>query len=399
MKSRIFTAVILSALLLITTASVSAQSAGKDVDLKAPDGTALKATYFAAAKPGPGILLLHMCNSQRKAWNTLAAQLAAAGFHVVTLDYRGYGESGGGPIPDDPAERQRRVDQLWPGDVDAAFAYLLAQPSVDRNRIGAGGGSCGVNQAIQVARRHPEVKTLVLLAGNTNQAGQTFLQQTAWMPLLGSASLDDGGAVEVMRWMMGFSSNPQNRFLEYKTGGHGTQMFAVHKDLEPAIVAWFSEHLVKNPVRPTTAAASVPPGPSAQFWMLLTGPDGAAQALQQLREARSKGAAVKLPPEGVINALGYQHLQDGRVKEAIQVFTLNVEAYPASANVYDSLSDGYVASGQRDLALQFAEKALQLLPTDANLNDQGRALIRESAEGKIRQLRPATAPATKPPAM
>jgi len=33
--------------------------AARVVELKASDGTLLKASYFAAAKPGPGVLLLH----------------------------------------------------------------------------------------------------------------------------------------------------------------------------------------------------------------------------------------------------------------------------------------------------------------------------------------------------
>jgi hypothetical protein len=36
-----------------------AEPAPRIVDLKAADGTPLKATYFAAAKSGPGVLLLH----------------------------------------------------------------------------------------------------------------------------------------------------------------------------------------------------------------------------------------------------------------------------------------------------------------------------------------------------
>jgi hypothetical protein len=43
------------------------RSAGRVVELKAPDGTILKASYFAAAKPGPGVLLLHQFNRTRKA--------------------------------------------------------------------------------------------------------------------------------------------------------------------------------------------------------------------------------------------------------------------------------------------------------------------------------------------
>ena len=52
-------------------------SAGRAVDLKASDGAILKATYFAAPKPGPGVLLFHQSNRTRKEWADVAGQLAA----------------------------------------------------------------------------------------------------------------------------------------------------------------------------------------------------------------------------------------------------------------------------------------------------------------------------------
>ena len=56
---------VLAFLLCALSCGVSAWSAERVVDLTAGDGTKLKATYFAAAKPGPGVLLLHQCNRQR----------------------------------------------------------------------------------------------------------------------------------------------------------------------------------------------------------------------------------------------------------------------------------------------------------------------------------------------
>src|SRR5437879_2480083 len=64
-------------------------------NIKSTDGTVLKATYFSAARRGPGVLLLHQVNRTRKSWDELAAQLAAAGINTLTLDMRGLGESGG----------------------------------------------------------------------------------------------------------------------------------------------------------------------------------------------------------------------------------------------------------------------------------------------------------------
>src|SRR4029077_1480413 len=122
-----------ASLLLIAGAVVAAAEpvTGAPVTLKAADGTKLAATYYAGDQPGPGILLLHQCNKDRSSWNGLAESLAKEGFHVLTLDYRGYGESGGKRHLDLPdQERVKVVDEVWPGDVDAAYAYLKSQPGV-----------------------------------------------------------------------------------------------------------------------------------------------------------------------------------------------------------------------------------------------------------------------------
>ena len=138
-----------------TSPAIAAEAPPRDADIIAPDGTMLKATYFAAAKPGPGVLLLHMCNSNRKAWEPLARQLGAAGIHALALDYRGFGESKGEWFENDFQKQQQVVNEKWPGDIDAALAFLRGQVGVDKSRIGAAGGSCGVNQAVLVASPAP----------------------------------------------------------------------------------------------------------------------------------------------------------------------------------------------------------------------------------------------------
>ena len=71
---------------LLCCSGVAAEVQKKDVDLKAQDGTTLKASYFAPGHPGPAMLLLHQCNMDRHAWDGLAQDLVNAGFHVLTLD-------------------------------------------------------------------------------------------------------------------------------------------------------------------------------------------------------------------------------------------------------------------------------------------------------------------------
>jgi tetratricopeptide (TPR) repeat protein len=94
-------------------------------------------------------------------------------------------------------------------------------------------------------------------------------------------------------------------------------------------------------------------------------------------------------PEGETNLLGYQLLNAGNFKDAIAAFQLNVEAYPQSANVYDSLSDGYVALGNRDEALKNAQKAVEMIDKDLEANPDFKRVVRESAEKKIKELQAA----------
>ncbi|HEX2714992.1 MAG TPA: alpha/beta hydrolase, partial [Candidatus Acidoferrales bacterium] len=301
-----------------------AETAPRDISLKAADSITLKGTYYAATKPGPGIVLLHQCNRDRRSWNNLATRLTAEGFHVLTLDYRGYGESGGERFMELPNERQAAEQKKWPGDIDLAFAYLLAQPGVEKNRIGAAGASCGVNQSIQLALRHAEVKSLALLSGFTDEAGRRYLRQSAWLPILAAASDDDGNLVQLMRWLLDFSRNPRNRFVEYRAAGHGTEMFAVEKGLEPLLEEWFEKTLRGAPVTASSDQGTTKPTPVMEFWDVLTGPSGAARARQLFAEAKKRDPNVFLFPEFAVNLLGYERLQSGAAQDAIEIFKLNV---------------------------------------------------------------------------
>ena len=62
-------------------------------------------------------------------------------------------------------------------------------------------------------------------------------------------------------------------------------------------------------------------------------------------------------PENLINQIGYQFIFDGKPDEAIAAFKANVERYPASANVYDSLAEAYEREGKIDLAEPLYDKA------------------------------------------
>jgi dienelactone hydrolase len=378
--------VFLGLVFVLCFSAAAAAQTGRDATIMAADGVLLKATYTPAAKPGPGVILFHQCNRDRKAWNTLVPRLVASGFHVLMFDFRGFGESGGARY-DAPGSLQRAITEKFPGDIEAAFNFLLAQRGVDKNRIGAAGASCGVNQSIQLALIHSQVKSLVLLSGNTDTAGRQFLRTADGLPIFAAASDDDGNAVPLMRWILAFSHNPQNKFAQFKAAGHGTEMFAVEKGLEPMIVEWFEKTLRNAPAKPPAREANAAkPSPQEEFWSLLEESGGAARAMQYYEETKKRDPSVVLFPEFAVNVLGYERLQADKAAEAVEIFKINVAAYPASPNVYDSLGDAYVAVGNRELAIQASRKALEVLDATPRMDEQLRKGIRDSAEGKLRQL-------------
>ena len=387
-KIRFHLVAFLTILLFALTCAAKEPRAPKVTDLTTADGTKLKVSYFAADKPGPGVLLLHQCNRQRRIWDGLALQLQAAGINVLTLDLRGFGESGGDPQPKlTPQQAQAQVAK-WPGDIDVAFEYLKTQTEVKQDAIGVGGASCGVNNSVQTARRHPEVKSLVLLSGTTDLNGREFLRKQGSVPAFFAVADDDEFPVSIqtIEWLYNLDSNPGKRFVHYTIGGHGADMFPFHPELPGMIVDWYVTTLIKTPGQAPVAKNA--PGVPQEIKILdqIEQPGGAEKVAQTLADARQHDAKMNLFPEAIVNIMGYEHIQAGDTKGALEIMKLNATAYPESANVYDSLSDAYLANGQNDLARDNAKKALELLASDTADPPARRDAIKASAEQKLKQL-------------
>jgi tetratricopeptide (TPR) repeat protein len=375
--------------------------AAKVVDLKAPDGTLLKASYFAAGKPGPGVLLFHQSNRTRTSWDDVARQLATAGINTLTLDSRGHGESGG---------TRAYAKDKWQADDEAAFQFLISQPGVQREVIGvAGPGSDGVIHAVETASLRPnDIKSLVLMSGETFRPGIEFLHEASQLPeLFVVADTDEyPPTVEAMLWMYARASSSMRKLIHYSaaqdapwlwyetsdpkrvsdTGSHGTDLFKTHPDLPGIIVQWFVTTLIKTP-----GHAPADPLAAAAILNQLTVPGGAAQVRQQLIEARRKDPQAHLWPEVSADIIGSGQLREGAIKEAIDIFQINLLAYPDSADAHSNLADAYLQDGQKDLARQYAQKALALLDSHAapasswSDTEQRRAEIRQGVEDVLKK--------------
>jgi pimeloyl-ACP methyl ester carboxylesterase len=398
--------VVVAVLIFVVTASArrvpqSEVSGSQNVDLRSADGTLLEASYFPTAKPGPGVLLFHQGNRTRTSWDGFARQLAAAGIATLTIDSRGHGESGG---------TREYSKEKWRADVEAAFQFLISRPGIHRDVIGVGGaGANGVVYAVEAASRHADgVKSLVLLSGETFRPGIEFLHEASRLPELFVVDERDEypPTVEAMLWMYARASSPSRRLIHYSaakeapwlwyetsdptkvppSGSHGTDLFRTHPELPDMIVQWFATTLIKTP-----GHAPADPLASSAILNQLTTPGGTALVKQQLIDARRNDPLAQLWPEVSGDIIGSGQLREGQTKAAIEIFQLNLFAYPDSADAHANLADAYLQDGQKALAREYAEKAITLLESHhapaASWSDtpQRRSEIRHGLEDTLKK--------------
>jgi predicted alpha/beta superfamily hydrolase len=87
-------------------------------------------------------------------------------------------------------------------------------------------------------------------------------------------------------------------------------------------------------------------------------PVGGLKGVEQHYRELSERFGFPVSAEQTINLMGYNLLGQKKIDDALAAFRRNMELYPGSANVYDSLADGLEAEGKADLARQNVEKAV-----------------------------------------
>lgn len=153
---RIFAAVLVAAFL----AHPSGLQAQQHVSFPTQDGGLIYADLYG--KGNRGVVLAHGGRFDKESWKKQAQILAAAGFRVLALDFRGYGQSRG-PGQADPLSAPLHLDVL------AAVRYLH---KAGAKTVAVVGGSMGGGAAADasIAAKPGEIDRLVLLAATASSS-------------------------------------------------------------------------------------------------------------------------------------------------------------------------------------------------------------------------------------
>jgi tetratricopeptide (TPR) repeat protein len=92
-----------------------------------------------------------------------------------------------------------------------------------------------------------------------------------------------------------------------------------------------------------------------------------AETVAFIRTEKKKGYQSEYNvSENEINNFGYELMNAGTLKEALEIFRLNTEMYPASFNAFDSYGEGLLKDGQKEAGLEAYRKSLLLNPENEN---------------------------------
>jgi len=106
--------------------------------------------------------------------------------------------------------------------------------------------------------------------------------------------------------------------------------------------------------------------------------DGIKAAVEEFRRIKKSKAGKYNITENDLNTLGYRLITRKKIKEAIEIFKLNVEEFPKSGNVYDSLAEAYLSDGKTKLAIKFYKKSVEVDPG----NNNAKAILKKIEERK-----------------
>jgi len=155
-------------------------TAQKTVSFSTEDGGLIFADVYGTGDRA--VVLAHGGRFNKESWAKQAQILAAAGFQVLALDFRGYGKSTG-PGQSEPMNAPLKFDVL------AAVRYLRAKGAKSVSIVGGslGGGAAG---DASIVSRPGEIDRLVLLGATLNDSADKLKSPVLFIVARDDASAD-----------------------------------------------------------------------------------------------------------------------------------------------------------------------------------------------------------------
>jgi pimeloyl-ACP methyl ester carboxylesterase len=400
-------------LLVLTTSNLLSQKSDSNFSNKVDSGYVIVdggKLFYEVAGEGEYIVLLHDGIVHREIWDEQFPVLAK-NHKVVRYDRRGYGKSF---FPQAPFSHIDDLNQLFvqlkinnaiifgiSGGGELAIDFTLEYPEKVTGLVLVGAVVSGYGASSHMLTRGGRVDSLINLLFNP----QKFIEYITWEDPY-EICPENRKAKEKFYKLLKANPNDLNFQREYFVQPAERPAVNFLSEIKVPVLALVGEYdmpdihanagvmeaVIPNAKREIIFNAGhlipleQPEAFNTTVLRFLNGIDffkilrsqGVDAAVQYFHNKRENEPSIIIFEEREMNALGYQFLQNGNIKDAIELFKLNTIAFPESGNVYDSLGEAYLKYGQKDLAIKNYEKSLEL---DTN-NSNAKQVLKELKEGK-----------------
>jgi len=217
------------------------------IELHTADNVSIIGTHYRGEQGSPGVLLLHMLPETKESWDMFARKLQQRGFGVLAIDFRGQGESTGGPDgyhSFSEIETQKSIE-----DARAGFLYQKNEGHTPLFVIGA---SIGGNIALQLLAEREDIRAGVILSSGTNYSGivtlpaASRLRKTQGVYFI--AAKEDirrnGVHAGVMaQELFDVVPHADKKIQIFEGKKHGVHLFEIYPELEDDMIAWLEKYL------------------------------------------------------------------------------------------------------------------------------------------------------------
>jgi len=238
----------LNLIVLLVTLMVSlAFAGGKDCRFTTTDSVEIIGSFWMPDREhAPALILLHMLGRDRSTWDDFAEKLVNQGYAVVSIDFRGHGEST--KQGDKTLNYKEFSDDDFRKmtlDVQPVLDFLRNDRRIDSTRIVIIGASIGANVAIHVGANDPVVRAVVLLSPGKSYHGvgaESAMLDYGKRAVLIAASEEDKYAAQSSRDLKELAQGT-SWLIMLKNVGHGTNMLIQDPALEDEIMSWLEVQL------------------------------------------------------------------------------------------------------------------------------------------------------------
>lgn len=364
--------------------------------IEVPDGK----IYYEVAGAGEWIVLIHDGNIHSATWDD-QFPVFAKNFKVVRYDRRGYGKS---TYPDKPYSNIDDLNEIFKQlNIDKAIMmgmsagggltidFTLEYPEKVTGMVLVGAVVSGFGYTQHMTTRGGNLRPEIL--SDPAKLADYMCHQDPYTFYVGNTEVREKGYNLIMNNLQNYQMDKFNMLIRAKrpalpnlkeikvptliiVGEYDIPDCHAHAGAIQAGITGSKRVIINK------AGHIVPMEQPAEFnrivlafikettFFQILKFKGTVEAVRLFKEAKDKNDGSVYFTEFELNRTAYQYLQDGRINDAIQLFELNVLAYPDSWNVYDSLADGYLTDGKSDNAIIYYEKSLKLNPNNTNAISQ-----------------------------